>query len=139
LRAESRDGTVQSRFDVFAFAEFTSQIAGNALVRRTAHELEGFADLLVRIDRQKGRLLELDSKGLLQCSIKNRVAGGVDEVGEDDGVFVGKFGGVCGAPVKPDGEKDGCGDGCKQQIPRSEDSARKDNLWVLGSAFLSGT
>jgi hypothetical protein len=38
----------------------------------------------------------LDGEGLFQCAIEDGVAGGVDEVGEDDAVFFGERPSVSG-------------------------------------------
>ena len=46
---------------------------------------------------QVGRLLQLDGQGLLQRSVEHGVAGGVDEVGENYGVFFGEGAGAAGA------------------------------------------
>ena len=46
-------------------------------------------------------------------AVEDGVAGGVGEIGEDDGVFVGEFGGVGGAEVEvggAGGDDDDCGD-----------------------------
>ena len=48
--------------------------------------------LAFRNQVEKRGLLQLDREPLLQRVIENRVAGGVGEVGQDDGVFVSELG-----------------------------------------------
>ena len=58
-------------------------------------------------------MLKLGGKALAQGAVENGFAGGVGELGEDDGVFVGEFGGMGGAEVEVGGaccDEDDCGD-----------------------------
>jgi hypothetical protein len=52
-------------------------------------------------------LFELDGQRLLQRVVKDGVAGGVGEVGEDDGVFFGELGGLACAPEVEAGSEGG--------------------------------
>jgi hypothetical protein len=56
-----------------------------------SHEPQSFTNPVVGKNRQKWRLLELDGKGLLECSVENGIACRVDKVGEDDSVLVGEL------------------------------------------------
>jgi hypothetical protein len=56
-----------------------------------AHQGESLRDTLVGNEAEKWRLLQLRGKALAQGVIEDRVAGGVSEVGQDDGVFVGEL------------------------------------------------
>ena len=50
---------------------------------------------------------------MAKCAVEDGVAGGVGEVGEDDGVFVGEFGGVGGVEIEvggAGGDEDDCSD-----------------------------
>jgi len=49
---------------------------------------------------QIGRLLELRGQRLLQRAVEDAVAGGVDEVGKQDGVFFSESGGLTGAEIE---------------------------------------
>ena len=59
-------------------------------------------------------LFELGGEALAESAVEDGVAGGVGEVGEDDRVFVGEFGGVGGAEIEVGGaggdEDDGGGE-----------------------------
>ena len=59
-----------------------------------AHERQGLRDALIRNQAQKRRLLQLRRKSLPQRAVKNGIAGGVGEVGQNDGVFFGELGRV---------------------------------------------
>jgi hypothetical protein len=66
-----------------------------------AHQLQRLIHLAVGDRVEKGRLPKLYREPLPQGVVEDRVARGVGEVGEDDGVFVGKFGPVARTPVEP--------------------------------------
>src|SRR5215471_14630076 len=52
--------------------------------------LQGLLNLGFRNDVQEWRLLELRSKGLFERAIEDRIAGGIGEFGQKDGVFFSK-------------------------------------------------
>ncbi len=58
---------------------------------RAAHQLQRLADFAVGKNVEEGRLFEIDGEGLLERAVEDRVAGGVGEVGEDDGIFLGEW------------------------------------------------
>ena len=78
---------------------------------------------------QVGRLLELDGQRLLQGSVENGIAGGVDEVGEDDGVFFGERVGAAGAKEQASADQ-----GCDQQ-PRRD---RRESSTISSAAAGDG-
>src|SRR5208282_583253 len=80
-------------------------VVGDAFVGRAAHEAQGFANAGFGQQIQVGGLLELDGEGLLQGSVEHGIAGGVDEVGENDGVFFGEGGGAAGAEEQASGDE----------------------------------
>ena len=57
-----------------------------------AHQRQGLRDALIRNQAQKWRLLQLRRKSLPQRAVKNRIAGSVGEVGQNDRVFFGELG-----------------------------------------------
>jgi len=57
---------------------------------RTAHQLQRRANFAVGKNVEEGRLFEIDGEGLALGAVEDRFAGGVDEIGEDDGVFLGE-------------------------------------------------
>ncbi len=67
---------------------------------------EGLCDLFVGEEIQEGGLLKLGSKALAQGAVENGFACCVGEFGEDNGVFVGEFGGAGGAQVETGGTGD---------------------------------
>src|SRR4029077_13423681 len=56
--------------------------------RRSSHELQCLLYLLLRHNVQKGRLLQIDGEGLLECSVKDGIAGGVGEIREQNRVLL---------------------------------------------------
>ncbi len=63
---------------------------GDVLGGCAAHQLQRLADFAVGKNVEEGGLFEIDGQRLLQGAVEDRVAGGVDEVGEDDSVFLGE-------------------------------------------------
>ena len=92
--AQAGDGAGQHGFDALALADFAGDLVGQAFIRRLAHEVQGLADFRLRHDVQVWRLLELHRQSLLQSAVENRVAGGVDEVGQQHAVFLTQLGGL---------------------------------------------
>ena len=65
-------------------------------VFRLGHQDERLSDALVGDEIQKWRLLQLSREALTESAIKDGFTGGVGKVSEDDGIFVGEFGGSAG-------------------------------------------
>ncbi len=90
LAAKVGDGSSENGFAAGAEAEFPGNVRGDVLGGRAAHQLQRLADFAVGKNVEEGGLFEIDGEGLLEGAVEDRVAGGVDEVGEDDGVFLGE-------------------------------------------------
>jgi len=117
MRAEGSDASGQHGLGVFAQADFTGDVAGDALVLGASHKAQGFVDPGLGEQVQIGRLLELRGQRLLQRAVEDAVAGGVDEVGKQDGVFFSESGGLTGAEIEcapNQREYDDCSDACEQ-------------------------
>ena len=65
-------------------------LASDALIGRTAHQMQRFSYFAIGQNIEEGRLSEFDAERLLERVIEDRVAGGVGEVGEHDRVFLGE-------------------------------------------------
>jgi len=91
-----------SRFQAHSVAtepgphEDACHIAGDALIRRTAHEMERFLDPAIGQDIKEGGLSELDAQSLLERVVEDGVAGGVGKVGDHDCIFLGEWRSVRG-------------------------------------------
>lgn len=86
--SEAGDGAGDDGLCVGALRDFAGEIFGDAIVWLLAHEFQGGLRFGFGEQIQIRRLLELDGEGLLERAIKDGIAGGVDEIGKDDGVFV---------------------------------------------------
>ena len=67
---------------------------------------------VIRNQAEEGRLFELRGEALTQGAVEDGVARGVDEVGEDDGVFFGELCEWMRPPVEGrdrDDEQNACG------------------------------
>ena len=105
IGAEAGDGAGDDGLGVFADRDFLGEIAGDAFVGLASHEAERVLNLGFGKQVQIGRLFQLHGEGLFEGAIENGIAGGVDEVGEDDGVFVGEGASVArGEEVSSDGD-----------------------------------
>jgi ribosomal protein S17E len=63
-------------------------LIGETRVVRLAHVVERFRDLLFRNNAEEWRLVELRGQTLTKRTVKNRIAGSVGKLGENNGVFV---------------------------------------------------
>src|SRR5262249_55329913 len=88
LRADLRNGALQYCGAVGAVADFTGELGSQAGVGRLLHHAKRLLNLLVGDEVQEGRLVGLNGEAFAQCAVENYVAGGVSEVGKDDGVTV---------------------------------------------------
>ena len=95
--SQAGDAAREHGLDALALADFAGNVVGQPFVRGLAHQTQGFADLGFGNDVQVGRLLQLHSQGLFEGSVEYRIAGGVDEVGEQDAVFLSQLGGALGS------------------------------------------
>ena len=112
---EAGDGAFEDGGALRAQADFAGNFGSDVCVGGLAHEAESLLDALFGDDAEEGRLFELDGEGLFESVVEDGVAGGVGEVGEDDGVGLGEFGGVGGAVIKEagdseEGDQGGAGD-----------------------------
>ena len=64
--------------------------------------------LRVLHDFEKWRLLQLDGQTLAERAVENGVAGGINEIGEDDNVLVREFGRRAEVEVARDEKRDNC-------------------------------
>jgi hypothetical protein len=113
LRAEAGDGAFDGGGTAGALANLAGEFAGEADVLGLSHQGQGLCDFLIGEEIEEGGLFKLGGEALTKCAVEDGVTGSVGEVGEDDGVFVGEFGGVgrvevevCGAR----GDEDDGGD-----------------------------
>src|SRR5262249_1887707 len=89
LASETSDRPFHNRSASGPLADFPSGLRGEAYVRRLPHEEQGVMDALVGNQAEEGRLFKLYGQALAQRPIKYRVAGLVEEIGDDDAVFRG--------------------------------------------------
>ena len=87
MSAQRRDRTGDDGFGVFAQGDFFGEVACDAFVGFAPHVLQSFLDFRVRKQVQIRRLIKLNGKRLLERAIEDWVASGVDEFGENGGVF----------------------------------------------------
>ncbi len=90
IGSKRRDASVDRRGGTDPLTEFPRHLAGNAIVRRSRHQRQRPANPIRGNDAEEGRLLELDDHRLLQGAVEERVAGRIDEIGDDDGVAIGQ-------------------------------------------------
>ncbi len=100
-----------------ALADFAGDFGSEVGVDRLTHQAECLLDALFGDDAEEGRLFELDGESLLKGVVEDGVAGGVGEVGEDDGVLLGEFCGVGGAVIEKcgGGEEHDEGSACDER------------------------
>src|SRR5664279_2364889 len=79
-----------------SLAEFSGDVGGELGIRLLAHHLQGLLDLLIGHNAEKWRLFQLHGQPLPQGAVENRVARGVSEICEDNGVLLSQ----CWAPVE---------------------------------------
>ena len=92
LRAQAGDGAFDGGGAGGALADVASEIVSEAGVFWLRHEGERLRDALVGEQVQERGLFQLRREALAKRAIEDGVAGGVDEVGEDDGIFFGELG-----------------------------------------------
>ena len=86
VAAQAGDRARDERLQLFALRNLARERPGDALVGRALHEQQVLARALVRKHLQERRLFQRDGQGDLQRAVEHRIAGGVDEVGQDDRV-----------------------------------------------------
>src|SRR5690242_13006802 len=84
---ERSDGPGEHSFATRTQAYFAGESLGERLVFGMSHEAKLLVHSRVRQNVEKGRLLELDFERLLKSFVKDRLAGGVEEVRKHDRVF----------------------------------------------------
>src|SRR5207253_10722950 len=88
VRAQARNCANQKRLASLALADFASYLPSQPFVLLPFHHLQNIACLLVGEDIQERRLLKLHAQSLFQRVVKGGIACGVDEISENDGVFL---------------------------------------------------
>ena len=90
MAAQGGNRARQHGFYAIPHADFPRHIAGHPLIGRPAHQAQRCLDPRLRKNVQIRRLLQLHRQRLLQRSVEDSVAGGVDEVSQQDGIFFGQ-------------------------------------------------
>src|SRR5208337_3228697 len=103
LRPDLRDGAIERRRAGGALADFASQLMRQPRFFGLGHQSQGLSDALIGKQIEKRRLLQLRRERLPQRAIKNLIARGVGEVGENDRVFVGELWKAARAVIKSGG------------------------------------
>src|SRR4029077_8228376 len=104
MRAYARNRAAQKRVAASSLTDFASYLLGQPFILRPFHHLQNIAYLLVGEDIQERRLFQLYTQPLLQCVVENRIAGGVGEIREHDGVFLRKTPRLPRAPQQSSGD-----------------------------------
>src|SRR6266852_4264889 len=99
------NGTRDQRFNSFTLANLARELVREPLIGRSPHELQRLSNAFFRSDVKKRRLLQLYGQRLLERSIKNRITGGIDEIGEKYGVLFREGMDFRGAPVESASDK----------------------------------
>ena len=73
-----------------ALADFAGQLAREPRVLGLRHQGQRLRHALIGEQVQKRRLLQLRRQPLPQRAVEHRIARGVREIGEHDGVFLGQ-------------------------------------------------
>ena len=89
-----------------ALADLAREFVGDARGGGLAHVLHGLLHLPVGENVQEGRLRELRGKALAQRAVEHRVAGGIREIGEDDGTLAAEFRPAMREEISTRGEND---------------------------------
>jgi len=84
LAPHAGDRSDQKRFHPRALGDFAPDARSDALLWRFAHHGQRLARPFVRDDVQEGRLLQVDSQRFLERPVENRIAGGIDEIREQN-------------------------------------------------------
>src|SRR5580658_7897146 len=85
--AQWSDGADEDSLAALPLADLAGNLRGNGLVLLAAEELQTLPKVLLADDVEHRRLAQLHPQGLVQGGVKNRVAGFVDKVGDNDAVF----------------------------------------------------
>ena len=96
-----------------AHADVARHVVGQPRRWRLAHQLQRSADAVVGDEAEKWRLPELHRQSLSQRLVEHRVAGPVDEVGQNDRVLVGQRWRTAKIEPRPRLRRDD-DDGCRQ-------------------------
>src|SRR5580693_649238 len=102
MAPQGRNRTTQHRLESLALTDLSRDGIGDAFVGRAGHKRQRFANTIIRKEVQVWRLLQLDRERLLQRVVECRVAGRVDEVGEQDRVAIGQCWSVVAEMQHPD-------------------------------------
>ena len=65
-------------------ADFAPDVAGDALIGRASHELQGLPHLLFGKDIQVRRLLQIHRQRFLERAVENRVSRGIHKIGDQN-------------------------------------------------------
>src|ERR1051325_2720676 len=87
----ARDRALDSGCRSLADADFVRKLIGDAGARWNTHEAKHPLHSPVIHYSQKRRLFELDRQSLAKRAVKDRIAGVIDEIRQDDDIFVGEF------------------------------------------------
>ena len=77
-----------------SLTDLLRDLRGQPRIFRLSHQRQRLLDLLIRNQAEERRLLKLHGQPLAQRVVKNRIAGLILKLREDDGVFVGQAGGT---------------------------------------------
>src|SRR5580704_10032408 len=88
MGAMRRDGTSENTLAADSLAEVACKISCKPLARLPGHKAQVVANLLVRKQIEERRLFELGAEAVLECVIEDGIAGGVQKIGQDEGVFL---------------------------------------------------
>src|ERR1700730_2562860 len=103
LGAQAGDGAFDGGGAGRALTDLARELLREPGVLGPRHKLQGLRNTCVGKQVEERRLLELGGEPLAERAVKNRVAGGVSEIGEYDGVFFGKLRGGDGAMPEVEG------------------------------------
>src|SRR5713226_7787270 len=90
MSPQAGDRSEQHRFDALALANLARHLARDSLVRFALHEAKCFAYSIFGENIEEWRLAKVDRQRLFERSIKNRVAGSVHKISQQDSVLVRK-------------------------------------------------
>ena len=92
--AEAHDRTGQQRLELLALRDLARDRSRDRLVGRALHQAQRLPRPLVRKHLEERRLLQRHRKRDLQRAVEHRLAGGVLEIGQHDGVLLGQRAGA---------------------------------------------
>ena len=96
VAAEARNRPKQQRLDALALRDLAREIPRHALVRRSSDVAKRLADACLGHDVEVRALPQFNRHGLLERAVEDFVAGGIDEVGDQDAVLVREGRGATG-------------------------------------------